>query len=350
MAKGYFHRVAQETNTRMWLNNPTRREVEEAIPAGAVSCTTNPAFCARLIADEPEHLRGIIDEVIKVASSDDVAAELVYQKASSYTVEGFLPIYEASEGTSGFVTIQGSPFCDEDSDYIIKEALRHRKVGKNVMAKIPAHEAGIQAIENLVEKNIPVCATEIFSVAQAVVVGATYQRATKKSGNHPPFYVTHITGWFDKYMAEFVKRERISIAPEVLIQAGWVVAHEQYRVYKERGYEGIMLGGGALDTLHFTEMVGGDVHVTLNWNISEKLIAADGPVVSRIHVPAPKEVVEELSQKLPDFRQALAIDGLSTEEFKDFGPLVLFRNMFIQGYGRLVQEIGARRAARGIAI
>jgi transaldolase len=183
-----------------------------------------------------------------------------------------------------------------------------------------------------------------------VAVGETYQQAVQRSGNRPPFYVTHITGWFDKYAAEYVKREHIDISPEVLVQAGWAVAHEQYRVYKEYGYEGIMLGGGALDTLHFTEMVGGDAHVTLNWNISEKLIATDPPVVSRLRVPASKEVVEELCQKLPVFRQALTVDGVFIEEFKNFGPLVLFRNMFLQGYGRLVQEIGARRVASGIAI
>lgn len=348
MSSGYFYRVAQETNTRMWVNNPTNQEVEEAIAAGGVSCTTNPAFCARLIADEPEYIRRIVDGMVKVVSSDDVAAERVYQKASSWIVEQFLPLYEASGGTQGFVTIQGSPYCDEDTDYIVKEALRHRKVGKNVLAKIPAHEAGIPAIGALVERNVPVCATEIFSVDQAIRVGETYQQAAKKSGNHPPFYVTNITGWFDKYVAGYVKQEQIHIAPEVLIQAGWAVAHEQYRIYKERGYQGIMLGGGALETHHFTEMVGGDMHVTLNWNIAQKLIDADGPVVPRLNMPAPKEVVEELSEKLPAFRQGFCEGGLSVEEFKDFGPLVLFRNMFLQGYSRLMQEIGARRAALGI--
>lgn len=348
MLTGYFHRVTQETDTRFWINNPTLGEVEAALAAGAVSCTTNPAFCARLIADDGEYVRRIIDGVVPFVDDDDAAAERVYQRACAPIAERFLPLYEASGGAGGFVTIQGDPRRDDDPDFIVDEALRHRQVSRNVMAKIPAHQAGIAAIEALVERDVPICATEIFSVAQAICVGEAYRRASRKSGKQPPLFVTHITGIFDKYLSEYVQSHSIDIAPEVLAHAGWAAAHEQYRVSKERGYAGIMLGGGALNTSHFTEMVGGDMHVTLNWSIAQELIAADGPVASCIDVPAPKAMVEELSAKLPAFRQALPADGLSIEGFKDYGPLVLFRNMFLQGYGRLVQEIGARRAAKAV--
>jgi len=46
---GYFHRVAAQTTTRLWINNPTGEEADLAIEAGAIGCTTNPAYCARLL-------------------------------------------------------------------------------------------------------------------------------------------------------------------------------------------------------------------------------------------------------------------------------------------------------------
>ena len=347
MVQGYFHRVHQETATRFWINLPTDAETVQAIEAGAAACTTNPTHCARMIDMEPDYMRGLIDKVVREVEDDDAAAERVYQLASLRIVDRFLPLYERSGGREGFVTIQGDPRKDDDADYIVNEALRHCAIAKSAMAKIPINEAGLHAVEVLAARNIPICATEIFTVSQAIEVCEAYKCAAQRSGNHPPFYVTHITGIFDRWMSEYVQREKIDIAPEVLAQAGWAVAHEEYRILKERGYEGTMLGGGALNNSHFTEMVGGDMHVTLNWSIVKALLDADGPVVSRIHVPAPKEVVDELSEKIPAFRQAFYEGALSVSEYKDHGPLVLFRSMFLNGYNRLVGEVAARRAAIG---
>ncbi|MHB1417674.1 MAG: transaldolase family protein [Chloroflexota bacterium] len=345
MRSGYFHRVARETATRFWINNPTGVETDLAISAGAISCTTNPTYCARLLDEEPTFMDQVFRSVLS-EKDDGLLAERVYQEASRRIVERFRPLYESSRGLEGFVTIQGDPRRDDDPQYIVDEALRHRRVGDNVMAKIPAHEAGIAAIAELVAEDVPICATEIFSVSQAAQVCETYRQAASKSRRHPPFFVTHITGIFDKYMAEYVKREGIAISPSVLSQAGWAVAHEQYAICQERGYPGILLGGGALAPLHFTEMVGGQTHVTLNWSIAKSLIEADGPVVRRISMPAPDNVVEELLDKLPDFHKAFCAGALPAEEFKDFGPLVLFRNMFLDGYSRLAAEVETQRSLR----
>jgi transaldolase len=95
---------------------------------------------------------------------------------------------------------------------------------------------------------------------------------------------------------------------------------------------------------HFTEFVGGDLHITINWSTAEELITKDGPVVSRIDAPTPREVVEELRAKVPGFRRAYDEDGLAVEEFADFGPLMFFRTMFLNGYARLLDEVAERRA------
>ena len=39
---GYFHRVNEQTPTRFWINNVTRKEAHMAIEAGACGCTQNP--------------------------------------------------------------------------------------------------------------------------------------------------------------------------------------------------------------------------------------------------------------------------------------------------------------------
>jgi transaldolase len=343
-AAGYFHRVHAETPTRFWINNPTAQDTERALAAGAVACTTNPSYCAKLLQSEPAYLRAVVDRAVEEVKDNDAAAERVYHEASARIMRCFRPLYDRSGGTQGFVTIQDDPRCDDDAPHIVEVTERCRALGPNFMTKIPVIAAGVEAIEELVARNVPICATEVFAVSQAVHICEVYRRAAAKSGQHPPFYVTHITGIFDQYLAETVKAERILIAPDILAQAGCLIARKQYHLLKARGYEGTLLGGGARGTHHFTEFVGGDFHITVNWSTAEELLAADGPVTARIDVPTPREAVEELRAKVPGFRRAYDEDGLAVEEFADFGPLVFFRAMFLNGYARLLDEVAERRA------
>jgi transaldolase len=347
MPQQYFHRVQAETPTRMWINNPTADDTRRAIAAGAVSCTTNPSYCAKLLQTEPEYLRGLIAETVTEIKDNDEAAEQIYHRASARILELFRPVYEQSGGTMGFVTIQDDPRCDDDAEHIMDVTMRCRKLGPNFMTKIPVIASGIAAIEELVARNIPICATEIFAVSQAIHMCEVYERAAKRSGNYPPFYLTHITGIFDQYLAEVVKAEKIGIPPEILRQAGCVIARKEYQLVKERGYHATLLGGGARGTHHFTEFVGGAMHITINWSTADELIAADPPVVSRIDAPTPTEVVEELRAKIPGFRRAFDEDGLAVREFADFGPLMFFKTMFLNGYARLLDAVADCRTQTG---
>ncbi len=348
MALQYFHRVQAETPTRMWINNPTEDDTRRAIAAGAVSCTTNPSYCSKLLQSEPGYLRGVVDDVVKEIKDNDAAAEQVYHRASARILELFRPLFEQGGGAMGFVTIQDDPRHDDEVEHIVDMTMRCTKLGPNFMTKIPVIGSGIAAIEELVARNIPICATEIFAVSQAIRVCEVYERAAKRSGKYPPFYLTHITGIFDQYMAETVKAEKISIAPEILAQAGCIIARKEYRLVKERGYHTTLLGGGARGTHHFTEFVGGAIHITINWSTAAELIAADPPAALRIDAPTPKEVVEELRAKIPGFRRAFDEDGLAVQEFADFGPLMFFKTMFLNGYARLLDEVADRRARVGV--
>ncbi len=349
MKKGYFNRLYEETPTRMWVNNPSGEDCDRAIDAGAVNCTTNPQYCQKLLSSNAKYIQGVIDNVLLNGTIDhEEAAVRVYQIASQRIMEKFKPLYEKSEGRYGYVTIQDDPRKDENTDAIMKAVHSNQKLCPNYMVKIPVIDGGMQAIERCVAENIPICATEVFSIAQTVDICEMYEKAAKMSGNYPPFYVTHITGIFDEYIKKLTKREGIEIDPEVLAQAGCAVARKEYRLIKEKGYHTTMLGGGARALYHFTEMVGGDVHVTINWKDVDALIKQDGPIVSRIDAETIKSVIDELYDKLEVFRQAYLDDGLKREEYADYGPVQLFRNSFMMGWHILLAEVSKRRHALAI--
>lgn len=344
MSPGYFQRVASEAATRFWINNPTLEEVDCAIEAGAVGATTNPAYCARLIDADLSHIHGIIDDAIAASTDDEAALPRVHQQAVEQVSRRFLSLYEASRGRHGFVMVQGDPRVDDDPARIVRDGLHYRGLGKNIVVKVPATLAAASAIADLVARNVPTCATGVFAVAQAVHVCGIYERAARESGNCPPFFVTHVTGIFDEYLAGVVERERIDIAPAVLAQAGCAVAREQYRILRDRNCSGRMLVGGARRTFHFTEMVGGDLDATIGWGIAQSLMEADAAVEFRIQQQLPPQILAELTEKLPDFWRGYREDALAPEEFRDYGPYVLFRNAFLTGYNRLLAEIAARRS------
>lgn len=346
MNKDYFIRVTNQTPTRLWINNPTTKEAHKAIEAGAISCTTNPTFCMKQIMDESEHnyVQSVINNTIKEEDKDSKVADLVQQKLAKRIMDIFLPLYEDKPGYQGFVSIQGNPFFDDNKDHILAEALQYSKLGKNFIAKIPVTKAGLEALEDLIPKNIPIIATEIMSISQAVYVCEMYQRISKKNRSYPPFYVTHITGIFDEYLQNIVKQDNVNISSDILWQAGCIVARKQYSILKERDYPGIMLGGGARGLHHFTEMVGSDMHITINWKGTvDKLIELNPPVVYRMFNPAPQDVIDELTEKIHDFKKAYFENGLKIDEFKNFGPVNLFRTQFMNGWEYLLKVINESR-------
>ena len=215
MSSEYFHRLTKETSTRFWINNPSGADMEKAIDTGAINCTTNPAYCSKLLVSDPDYIRGVIDRVVKEVRDIDTAAVRVYQEVSARVMAKFLPLYERSSGQYGYVTMQDDPRLDEDTEAVVQAALSNRQLGKNFMTKIPVIRGGLEAIEACVAENIPICATEVFSIAQAIHMCELYQRAVERTGNRPPFFVTHISGIFDEYLGKVVQREGIEIAPEV---------------------------------------------------------------------------------------------------------------------------------------
>src|ERR1039458_5095501 len=108
---------------------------------------------------------------------------------------------------------------------------------------------------------------------------------------------------------------------------------------RDRGYDITLMGGGARGTHHFTEMVGGALQVTINWSTADEIIKSAPPLASRIDAIPDESVVNELCDKLPDFRRAYREEGIAVEDFADFAPLQFFRNMFVKGWDTLAESV-----------
>lgn len=346
MNNGYFHRVNQQTTSKFWINNPTRHEADLAIAECATGCTLNPSYSQKML-DHPEEgpyahkmLDGVIHDV-----KDDVEAVAEFQRRIAAPIcEKFMGIFEASDHQEGYVSIQGDPIREEDPNVIITEAHHNLKVSPNVCIKIPTTKSGLTAMRTLVPEGTVINATEIFAVQQGLDLGELYESLVPKGKQGPKLYYSHIAGIYDDALNAYAQKNQVDISPDLIAQAGLAVSRKLYGMVKEAGYRMSFIGGGARGLHHFTELVGGDVNLTINWKgTAEDLLIMNPFVVSRIFNPVPHKVIDELMAKLPDFKRGYVVGGIHVDEYDEFAPVELFRSSFIKSWKRVHDIIKEKR-------
>ena len=344
MATDYFSRLKAESPTRVWVNNPTVEEIGLAIEQGAVGCTTNPAYGGGLLKRAPDEIRPIIAECARLSDDAAVVADIVQRRLVARIVERFRPMYDASGGREGFVSIQGAPEADTDVALIVEEARAGHAIGPNATPKLPATGPGLEAFDVLVADGYPTIVTEVFSLAQLVDTGERYLRVTARTGNRPPFFMSPITGIFGDHLKALAARDGLAISTGDMELAGVALTRECYRIVREREYPVTLLAGGGRIPLDLTGLAGGSLHATINWSTFAEVMADPSPYAAGIDKPISQAALGRLDETFDDFRKAMRLDGLVVEEFEGFGPVQHFRNNFIAGWNRVHEAIAAEHA------
>ena len=335
MISDYFKRVSKLTPTKFWINNVTREEAKLAIEAGAVGCTQNPSYTWKMLSHptEGEYAKALLQEALLESKDANEVQCILQRKLVKKIAEIFLPIYESSHGEHGYVSIQGDPIHEEDPQVIINEGRLNREMGPNVMIKIPATKAGLEAMDVLISENTPINATEVMGLSQAMDICKMYERISNRTGKSPKIFYSLITGIFDEYLHRWVAENKIDISPDMLYMAGMAISKKTYEITKAKWPEVGYIGGGVRGLQHFTEMVGADACITMNWKgQAEELLKVNNPVVSRFFNPVPQLFIDELLEKVLEFKRAYNISGLTVDEYEEYGPVEYFRNMFIDAW------------------
>jgi transaldolase len=91
--------------------------------------------------------------------------------------------------------------------------------------------------------------------------------------------------------------------------------------------------------LHWSELIGGDVVITMPYLWQQRFNASAVEVRARFDNPVPSAYVNELLERLPDFARAYQPDGMTTVEFDSYGPTVRTLRSFIASYWDLVRTV-----------
>jgi transaldolase len=252
------------------------------------------------------------------------------------------PIFHASSGRNGRLSVQTDPRLHRDAGGLADQAERFSRLAPNIIVKIPATKTGIAAIEEATYRGVSINATVSFSVAQAIAVAEAIERGfVRREAEGLPMHefgsvCTIMAGRLDDWLKAWASKNRVLIEPGYFDWAGVAALKKAYRIYEERGYRVRILSAAFRNSLQWSELVGGDLVVSppFDWqvrinenNIEVRPGAIDDPVD-----PA---ILNTLRRRIPEFVKAYDVDGLSVAEFERFGPSVRTLRQFLEADAQL---------------
>jgi transaldolase len=255
------------------------------------------------------------------------------------------PVFVAQGGRKGRLSIQTNPQNYRSTERMLEQGLRFAELAPNMQVKFPATRAGLEAIERATAAGVNINATVSFTVAQAVAVAeaverglADRERRGEDVADMSPV-CTLMVGRLDDWMRAIADRDGIAVHPDALDWAGIAAFKRALGIYRERGYRTRLLAAAYRHRLHWTELVGGDIVLTMPWAWQERFNRSGIAPVSRIDEPVPQPLLDDLIARIPDFSRAYEPDGLSIDEFDGYGATVRTLRTFVGSYHELLGAV-----------
>jgi transaldolase len=184
-----------------------------------------------------------------------------------------------------------------------------------------------------------------FSVAQALAAAEAVERGLRRREadglpvNHMGPVITLMMGRLEDWLRVQMERDGIVADPAALPWSGVAVFKRAYALFRERGLRARLLGAAIRHHYHWSELIGGDVVLTLPSSWQKRFNASTVEVRPRIDDPVEPAIVAELERHFPDFVRAYEPDGLTTTEFDTFPPTVRTLRAFIASYHELLHAV-----------
>ena len=342
-----LHETVATTPTDYWNDSCSIEELTYAIANGAVGATSNPTIVGEVLHKEMHLWRDRLQAMVAgrpTATEDELTWQLIEEMAAKAS-ELLLPVFEREHGRKGRLSIQTNPKLWRSADRITEQAIRFAGLAPNMQVKAPATRAGVEALEEMTAAGISVNATVSFTVPQAVAVGEAVERGLRRReaagedvARMSPV-CTLMIGRLDDWLQIHADRHGVLLTPGVVNWAGVACVKRAYAIYRERGYRTRLLAAAYRNHLHWSQLIGGDIVLTIPYKWQLLFNASDIDVVPRFDDEVPVAILSELEAKLPDFRRAYEPDGLSVDEFDTFGATRRTLRGFIASYQDLVAVV-----------
>ena len=341
--------MTQTTTTALWNDSADPRELAQSIEWGAVGATCNPVIAVTCVkADLPRWSARMLEiaEQRPTASESQIGWQVV-EEISIEAARLLEPAFEKFKGHNGRLSMQTDPRLHRDAVALADQAERFSTLAPNVIVKIPATHKGIAAIEDATARGVSMNVTVSFTVPQAVAAAEAIERglAAREAAGHDVSHmgpvVTIMVGRLDDWLKDVVKRDGIDIDPSYLEWAGVAAFKHAYAIFQERGFRSRLLSAAFRNQLQWSEFVGGDVVISPPFGWQQKIQASGADAAPRSDIPVDPTILDALLQ-IPEFRRAYEPDGMTTEEFDEFGATRKTLRQFLaadEALDHLVREV-----------
>lgn len=175
---------------QIWLDNLSRSLVQSGqlasmLQAGVCGVTSNPAIFQKAFASDALYAADVASLKQQTLSPKQRYEALAVADVQA-ACDVCLPLYQAEGGQSGLVSLEVAPDLADDSRATVAEAKRlHEAIGRdNAMIKVPATDAGLAALTELVADGLHINLTLLFSRQQVLKAYAAYAEGLRQRKAH----------------------------------------------------------------------------------------------------------------------------------------------------------------------
>jgi transaldolase len=299
-----------------WLDNLTRGyltsgELERLRHGGIRGLTSNPTIFQKAIQGSPDYDTQFVQLVRNGATTEHDYWSLVTADIRG-ALDVFAPLYDASAGRDGFVSLEVAPELARDGAATTVAARRlHETIQRpNLMVKIPGTAQGLVAIEQMTAEGRNVNVTLIFSleryeaVMEAYIAGLErYAAVTTGSLDHvagvASFFISRVDTETDRRLDAVGSPEAMALRGKAAVAQGklayqlftaafsgprWaVLAARGARVQRPLWASTSTKNPAYLDTLYVDELIGPHTVNTLPEN-TIAAFADHGTLARRVDV------------------------------------------------------------------
>ncbi len=322
MQNTYLNWVVNHTRMSIWHDSADPKELDRGLERGIVGVTTNPFLSNLALMKNRAGWAPQIEAVLAQNLAPEAKAEALMRIPVTCAAGKLEPVFRSSGGVNGYVCAQVNPSRMGERECMLPMARRFHAWAPNIAVKLPVTAAGLDVLEDCAAEGITCTLTVSFTVPQLIAIAEAHRRGAARAraaGTQPGrCFAVIMIGRLDDYLRDVAHDSQAQVSEADIRQAGLACAKRAYKLYKERGYEAVMLIAAQRGSYHLTELAGADFVSSLTPAFQDLVDTPDFPCEERIGREIEPEVIERLSE-MPEFVKAYEPDGMAPREFISYG-------------------------------
>ena len=222
----------------LWLDNITREMLDDGSlkryidTLSVTGLTSNPSIFDNAIGNTAAY-----DEAIRTKAKAGLSGESLFNELAledlRRAADLFRPIYDATHGVDGWVSMEVSPLLAADTAGTIAAAklIHDQAMRVNLFVKIPGTPEGIPAIEEAIFSGVPVNVTLLFSREHYLAAAEAYLRGLER--RHAAGLSLDVTSVASVFISRWDAAVSGKVPERLINKLGIAVGARTYRAYRD---------------------------------------------------------------------------------------------------------------------